>query len=166
MIKIYLAGGLVSGWQNRVIDAVPEAEYFNPLKVYREAKQEGRRETPAQYVKRDVDWIRACDIVFCYQEKDLPETCNCSWEMGFGQALDKRVIYVNERVRPERYASMVSETCQFYTTDFQHGLDYLIALVKEIEEANWCGTCGGSGLMPINNGMIQCPVCKGTGKAK
>lgn len=127
--KVYLAGGLHSNWQEQVMSAVLGADYFNPRVSYIEAKEKGEWESPQVYVDRDLNWLRECDIIFCYQEETLPDTVNCSWEMGYGFAKGKKIIYVNQRVI-DRYVTMASLTSVVYTRDLAEGIEKLKELIK------------------------------------
>ena len=128
-LKVYLAGGLHTDWQERVMAAALGADYFNPRDAYLESRAKGIAENPVVYVNRDMDWIRQCDVIFCFQEETLPDTVNCSWEMGYGFGLNKTVIFVNQRVI-DRYASMVSITSYFYTRNLNEGIEKLKELIK------------------------------------
>jgi len=130
---VYLAGGLRSGWQDEVIEACPDVEFLNPRDAYLEAKESGEPEDPKDYVRRDVEWLRKCDVVFLFQESDLPETANCSWELGYAKALGKLCIYVNQRVKPERYASLLALTSNCYTNDLQEGIAWLMTLSRNLQ---------------------------------
>ncbi len=88
-MKAYLAGGLKTDWQARVMSAVPQAEYLNPMDIQHLPLNE--------VVEQELGWLRECDMVFAYMEKDNPSGIGLAAEIGFATALGKLVIFVDEK---------------------------------------------------------------------
>src|SRR5690242_5199870 len=101
--RVYLAGGFRSGWQDQVMHCVPELEYLDP-------RSHGF-EDEAQYTKWDLEAIASCDLVFAYFEASNPAGYSLALEIGYAKALDKYVIYVDEKSARDpdtaRYLGMV-----------------------------------------------------------
>ena len=70
-MKIYLAGGMKSDWQDIVINACPEHTYFDPRKH--------GLSNPVDYTKLDLDHIIEADIIFACFTNDNPS--------GFGMCI-------------------------------------------------------------------------------
>lgn len=101
---IYLAGGFASGWQDQVKDALKHmehVEFFDP--------RENKMHDPRGYTNQDLRAIRECGMVFAYMESDNPGWPNLAFELGFAHALDKPIIFVNEKRR--KYAEMLHVAC-------------------------------------------------------
>ena len=85
--KIYLAGGMHSKWRDRVIKDSLQSFFVPVLKPDKHY---------AEYGTWDVHYIKQCDIVLAYMEKDNPSGYGLSAEIGFAKALNKTVILVIE----------------------------------------------------------------------
>lgn len=103
-MKIYLAGGFVSRWQQAVKDAVRHLEHVEFLDPSEHKIHDSRN-----YTEKDKQMIRECDMVFAYMEVDNPGWPNLAFEIGYAHALDKPVVFVNEKRR--RYAEMLHVVC-------------------------------------------------------
>lgn len=86
---IYLAGGLVSNWQDTVRRAVPDARFLDP-------RTHGLT-APDAFTAWDLAAIRKCDILFGYLETTNPGGYALSLEIGFAKALGKHVVLVDEK---------------------------------------------------------------------
>jgi len=84
--KVYLAGGIRSNWQQKVIDNV-DAIFFNPR-----TKEVDRTLTLTEFGTWDLHFIKQCDIVFAYMEKNNPSGIGMAVEMGYAKGLGKTVI--------------------------------------------------------------------------
>lgn len=88
--KVYLSGGLKSGWQQEVKNMVGCAvEFFDP------ATHEIN--DAVGYAAWDLHYVRQCDIVFAYMESTNPSGIGLSLEIGFAHALGKTIIFVDEK---------------------------------------------------------------------
>lgn len=120
-LKVYLAGGFQSGWQDKVMPAVPSLDYFDPRSHGLKAK--------AEYTAWDLEAIRRSDCIFAYLESTNPGGYALALEVGFGKALGKFVILVDEKSATEgqtaRYLEMLTETADVAFKTLQEGIDYL-----------------------------------------
>jgi len=122
---VYLAGGMRSGWQDKVIEACPK--YVTFLDPRSHGLQEAEH-----YTEWDLDAIRSCNILFGYLEKDNPAGHNLALEIGYAYALKKIIIFVDEKSGTiglsERHTAMLREV-SIYFKKFDDGLPYLKNLV-------------------------------------
>lgn len=96
MNKVYLAGGMKSNWQD-IVKRNVDLIYFDPLNDKCEDKM-GVKE----YGAWDLHYIKKCDIVFAYMEKDNPSGIGLSGELGFAKALGKTIILCLEKSEDEK----------------------------------------------------------------
>jgi hypothetical protein len=91
MTKIYLAGGMKSGWQQTVINKYNnnEATFINP--------QNHGLNIPKLYTHWGLYGIKQCDILFGYMEEINPSGYGLAAEIGYAKAMGKLVILVDER---------------------------------------------------------------------
>lgn len=87
-MKIYLAGGMRSGWQDRVTAGAPQHEYIDP----RTHGLDDERE----YTAWDLAGVRAADLVFACMEADNPSGLGMCVEMGYALGLGKPIVFVDE----------------------------------------------------------------------
>lgn len=85
---IYLAGGMHSDWRERIKEKNPYLAYFDPM-------LNGSKE-PGVYTEWDLAAIRGCDTIIAYMSKDNPSGFGMSVEMGYGKALGKRIVLIDE----------------------------------------------------------------------
>lgn len=125
---IYLAGGFRSGWQEKVIAAIPGSRFKDPRAHSLKDK--------ASYTLWDLEAIRDCDVLFAYLEAANPGGYALALEVGFAKALGKRIIFVNEKHTADssegRVLHMVEAAADVTTKNFEEGL----ALLKKM-----CGGC-------------------------
>ena len=103
-MKIYLAGGFVTDWQQSVKDALSLHEHVEFLDPRDEYVHDRRNYTP-----RNIEMIKECDMVFAYMEADNPGWANVAFQLGYAIALGKPCIFVNEKRR--KYAEMLHTLC-------------------------------------------------------
>lgn len=119
MIKVYLAGGMKSGWQDRVISK--SAIFYDP--------RSSGLNNPDDYTKWELDHVHDCDIVFAYLEKDNPSSIGMSVEIGYAKALSKTIILVREK---SHYRFDILESCADKTfTILQDGIKELSDFVND-----------------------------------
>lgn len=120
-LKIYLAGGFQSGWQDKVMPAVPSLDYFDPRSHGLKSK--------AEYTAWDLEAIRRSDCIFAYLESTNPGGYALALEVGFGKALGKFVILVDDKSAADgqaaRYLEMLTETADVAFETLQEGIDFL-----------------------------------------
>ena len=109
-MKIYLAGGMRSGWQDRL----SEFDVIDP-------RTHGLSD-PEEYTAWDMAGVRECDIVFAYLEKSNPSGLGMAFEIGYALGLGKRVIFVNEK--KDKYAKILECACINFDT-LEEGIKYL-----------------------------------------
>jgi nucleoside 2-deoxyribosyltransferase len=119
--RVYLAGGFLSAWQDIVKKAVPEFEYFDP-------RSHGLKNR-AEYTTWDLEAIRRSDYVFAYLEASNPGGYALALEVGYGKALGKCVIVVEEKpaadAQAARYFEMVTEAADASFSTLQEGITFL-----------------------------------------
>ena len=99
-MKVYLAGGMKSRWQDLVIAEFPGVQFIDP-------RSHGLKDE-RDYTKWDLDGIRACDVVFAYMDSENPSGFGLSLEVGFAHGIGKPVIYVCEDTTDrQRFFGMV-----------------------------------------------------------
>jgi len=93
--KIYLSGGTVTGWQDRVISELEEldVDFYNPARLVLGPLD---KPEPRIYSPMDKTKIAECDIIFGYLEKTNPTPINVALEFGYAIGLGKRSVLCNE----------------------------------------------------------------------
>ena len=119
--RVYLAGGFLSAWQDTVMKAVPELEYFDP-------RSHGLKNR-TEYTVWDLEAIRRSDYVFAYLEASNPGGYALALEVGYGKALGKCVIVVDEKSAADpqgsRYFEMVNQAADASFSTLQEGITFL-----------------------------------------
>jgi hypothetical protein len=115
MMVVYLAGGMRSGWQDKVKEALPDVLFIDP-------RDHGFTEERL-YTAWDMLGVDWCNVVFMYIEKDNPSGANAIYEAGKARGQGKCVIFVDEK--QDKYQRLPAEDAQFYTTNFEEGIKIL-----------------------------------------
>lgn len=122
--KVYLSGGLNnSDWQGKLIDKVGKEGYvyFNP--------REHNLEHSKEYTIWDLYYVRNCDIVFAYMQKENPSGYGLTLEVGIAAALGKPIILIDERSENDKdfksYFKIVRESSSIVFNDFESGIKFL-----------------------------------------
>jgi nucleoside 2-deoxyribosyltransferase len=118
MQKVYLAGGLKSGWQNQV-KKLRGFTFFCPL------DKEKPGMTLDEYGTWDLHYIKQCDIVFAYMEQSNPSGIGMSVEIGYAKALNKTIILVLEPCEDRKYLQFMKKVADITFDDFLDGIKYL-----------------------------------------
>ena len=125
-MKIYLAGGMKSGWQEKVKAIGPEARYLDPC-------THGLQDEH-QYTAWDLHAIRACDVLLAYFEADNPSGYGLSLEAGYAHALGKTVVLVDEKSAADpttgRRLGMLRTVADVVFTDLDSGIEFLHSLKR------------------------------------
>lgn len=118
-MKIYLAGGFRSGWQQKVIISLSGHEFLDP-------SAHGIKD-PIAYTRWDLDAIRSTDAVMAYMERDNPAGYSLALEVSFAHALGKKVILIEEHADPQRekYFAMVRAVSDLHFPSIETAIDYL-----------------------------------------
>ena len=88
--KVYLAGGMKSGWQDKVIQQFEDKFIFlNP--------RDHQLNISEQYTTWDLHYVEKADIILAYMENDNPSGYGLTLEVGYAKALNKTIILIDER---------------------------------------------------------------------
>lgn len=120
-ITVYLAGGMHSGWQNTVVDAIGQQALFLDPRSH-------ALKTPRRYVERDLELVRRSDVVFGYLEKSNPSGFGLAVELGYARALGRKIILVNEL--RTRYTLFCDEVADFAEKDLVAGIARLRTFLR------------------------------------
>ena len=116
---VYLSGGLHSGWQDELTEAIAGIEFLDP-------RYHGLEHDENQYTLWDLLAIRSCDIVFVYFEETNPSGIGLSAEMGYAKALGKTIIYVDPTDDKKR--GFLRAIADVHAKTLDEGMALLIAL--------------------------------------
>jgi nucleoside 2-deoxyribosyltransferase len=101
MKTIYLAGGMRSKWQDRVIAACPQFTYLDPRTATGLVSEK-------DYTEWDLNAIRHSALVLAYMDTDNPSGFGLCLEVGYAYGIGRRVFYVCEDTGArQRYFGMV-----------------------------------------------------------
>jgi hypothetical protein len=90
MNKIYLAGGMKSGWQEKIIKRFEgQFDFYNPAK-------HGLINS-SEYTTWDMHYVKQCDILFAFMESDNPSGFGLTLEIGLAKSLNKTIILIDEK---------------------------------------------------------------------
>lgn len=103
MLRIYLAGGFHSGWQDAISSALAEYECLDPSQHH--------IEDPAAYTAWDLAAIRRCDVVLANMEASNPGGYSLALEVGFAKALGKFICFVDGTANTQmsKYFEMIRQ---------------------------------------------------------
>lgn len=127
-LKVYLAGGFRSGWQDIVMAAVPEFVFLDP-------RVHGLQDE-MEYLVWDLEAVHQSDWVFAYLEATNPAGYALALEVGYAKALGKRIIFVDEKSVSEeqlrRYLSMVRAAADVTVASLEEGIAFLKMLARTV----------------------------------
>ena len=72
-MKVYLSGGMKTGWQDRV-PAIDGVRYFDPR------TDRPQTETALEVVSKDIHAVRDSDLIFLFMEDTNPTGYGAIWE--------------------------------------------------------------------------------------
>lgn len=87
-IKIYLAGGFRSGWQEIAKSKLKGFQFLDP--------SEHNIKDPLEYTRWDLAAVRNSDIVLANMESSNPGGYALALEIGFARALGKKIYLVDQ----------------------------------------------------------------------
>jgi len=123
-IRVYLAGGMESGWQEILKDSTNACIFYDP-------RDSGLKE-PLLYTNWDLKHVKKCDVIFIYIEKDNPSGIGLSVEIGYAKALGKHIILVDEKEDDKRFDIVRACAYSDYTTNvLPYGIDHLMQIIKK-----------------------------------
>jgi len=98
-MKVYLAGGMVSGWRDRCAANLRTVgiEIIDP--------EEHSLCRPVDYVLADMYGVENCDVLLGYMEDSNPSGIGLAFEIGYAKALGKYVFLVCEK--NDRYLDII-----------------------------------------------------------
>ena len=97
---IYLAGGMKSNWQDKVMTACHSHEFIDPRKHGLTSEK--------KYTDWDLSGVRASDLIIAYMDSENPSGYGLSLEVGYAHAYHKPIWYVCEdKTDRQRYFGMV-----------------------------------------------------------
>jgi nucleoside 2-deoxyribosyltransferase len=121
-MKIYLAGGLRSGWQDTLKGLYPQFEFISPL------DKDDKSMNVYEYGNWDLHYIKQCDLVFAYMEKTNPSGIGLSCELGFAYGIGKTVITClepdNEFIK-DGYLQFIKKVSHIVYDNFDIAIKYL-----------------------------------------
>lgn len=117
-MKIYLAGGMKSDWQDMVIRSCPEHIYFDP-------RAHGL-DSPEAYTAWDLDHVSKADLVFACFTADNPSGFGMCIEIGYAKSCGKQIILVDEKNL--KSWDIVRCCCDYIYNNLQDGITCLQAI--------------------------------------
>ena len=118
--KVYLAGGMHNNWRKRVIDSCKEFcfDFYNP--------EDHGLISPDDYSAWDLHFIKQCDILFAYMDKDNPSGWGLMLEIGYAKALNKTIIFVWEQLGDrDKYFEIAGFCADVRFLDLNMGIKFL-----------------------------------------
>jgi len=114
-MKVYLAGGMKTGWQDEVKRLASGHDYYDP-----------RIDTQQTYyftmTSQDLEGIDDADMVFAYYEVDNPSGIGLALEIGYALAKGKRIVVIDEH---ESIHVFLASCCERLFTDFRKAANWL-----------------------------------------
>jgi nucleoside 2-deoxyribosyltransferase len=115
-MKVYLSGGMHTGWQERV-KCVAGVEFIDPC---------GHKLLNARkYAPADLIGVNSADMVFAYMEADNPSGFGLSLEVGYAVGRGIPVVFVDEKNDPRM--AIVREVATLCLPSLSSGLQFLEA---------------------------------------
>lgn len=119
-MKVYLAGGMRTNWQAKVIGACKGLKFINPC--------DKPNLELTLYGTWDLHAIKQSDIVFGYMEKTNPSGIGLAAELGFAFGLGKTVILALEpenETQKDKYLQFLKKVANVTFENFPDAIDYL-----------------------------------------
>ena len=130
---VYLAGGMTSGWQEKVKLSAPDFKYVDVC--FRDAKMKNDNLKPKiveEYTQWDKHWVKNCDILFAYMEDDNPSGFGMACELSYAHRLGKTCILVlepNSKCHKDRYLKFMNGFSDITFDNLDDGINYLKILL-------------------------------------
>lgn len=120
--KVYLSGGFKFNWQEKVIKkAGKQFVFYNPREHY--------LNDPKQYWAWDIHYVKRCDIVFAYMDKNNPSGYGLALEVGIALGSNKTIILVDERSKHDpqfdSYFKIIRNSASVVLSTLDEAIDYL-----------------------------------------
>jgi len=96
-LTIYLAGGLKGGWRDVQVELLRKIarERDVQLTVLDPRAWQDECSTPELYTIRDLEAVRACDVLLFTMGPSNPSGYGLSVEVGYAAALGKRIVFLD-----------------------------------------------------------------------
>ena len=119
MKKVYLAGGMKSGWQDALISSYGSEFIFIDPRTHGFTSE-------VEYTAWDLAAVDSCDILFACMEHDNPSGFGMMLEIGYARALGKKIIFVElgDDSRTRMYG-MARQSSFFFTKDMALAIQHL-----------------------------------------
>ncbi len=117
-MKIYLAGGFHSDWQDIIKQKAPQHQYFDP-------RIDADQRFAYRWTQQEIEGVKWCNLVFAYFESDNPSGMGLAKEIGWATILDKPVIYVDEH---DRINTFLAACSQRIYSNFSSAVSYITTL--------------------------------------
>ena len=114
-VRVFLSGGTRGDWQDRVIAACPNAEYWDPRTL--------REEDMTDIATTERRWLDESELVFVFIEEDNPSGLGSAFEMGYAIAKSKPVLFVDEK--RTRHTEWLGVHCLQTAHSFDQGIALL-----------------------------------------
>ena len=96
ILGVYLAGGMKSGWQDRVVSFVERIDGLEEDVRLIDPRYHGKQDE-AEYTAWDIRGVKYADVVFAYLESDNPSGYGLCTEVAYAAAMRKFIIFVDEK---------------------------------------------------------------------
>lgn len=127
-MEIYLAGGMKTGWQDKVIRRCTDLRFIDP-------RTHGLQQE-AEYTAWDLAAIDRADMVFAYMDTSNPSGFGMSLEVGYAKARGKYIWYVCEDDSArQRYFGMVRSCADRLYSSLDKALDDMAFVRVYLNEA-------------------------------
>ena len=127
-MKIYLAGGFSTNWQQIVANSFSDSDnviFFNP-------REHGLKHS-GHYYFWDTLYLEKCDVVFAYLEESNPLALGLIFELGYARGLHKKVILIDEKsTKNDDYAKQfrfARESVDVVFETLDEGINFLKSFV-------------------------------------
>jgi hypothetical protein len=124
-LVVYLAGGMRSDWQDKVIDKCRglNMNFLDP-------RRHGLKD-PILYTTWDMQAIQRSDVVLAFLEYDNPSGLGMAAEIGYAKGLGLPVIFVNEQ-HIDHNTAFLEIMCLGYYDNLTKGIDQLVAYYRNV----------------------------------
>jgi nucleoside 2-deoxyribosyltransferase len=122
MVKVYLAGGMRSGWQN-LVKSQTNLSFFDPRN-----KETNTFLSINEIGTCDLFYIQQSDIVLAYMEATNPSGIGLAAELGYAKGLGKTVILCiepNNHHIKDKYLGFLRSVSHVVYTNLDDGILFL-----------------------------------------
>jgi hypothetical protein len=125
---VYLAGGMRTNWQDKVLQALPDFCFLDP-------RSHQLRDADA-YTAWDLDAVRNSDWVLAYLEDSNPGGFSLALEMGYAKAISKKLILVDEKSASSEELRGRLAMLHSIADYCPHSLDEAISILRQMADRN------------------------------